>query len=284
MVGQPYDQLGAGLQSAASSFAADSAARGAAAENYFRQAGAAVPLARQALEHEIAAANAEKAGSGDLSDSELRVRLMGAGELMREADLADARKQHHIHQRTVEQSKDELAGIRSVMMDVKRQLKRWKQGKPTTIPPAQLVRAKNDLENRRALYEDQLARARMERAPYTEKMRRPASVEEYARLAGTEAGHDPTRVLGLVQPKAPKPASLFVPINEAARQVGINDRTMRRIKRSEDWALVSEAAEAAIRDGEPWETFMANVDAYLPKHKRRLRRLAAAVFAPAFGR
>jgi hypothetical protein len=177
IVNRPYSQLGAGLSSSAASHAADSAFMGARANDYFSQLGAAIPVSAQNLAASIAREKAKAAK--DLSDSELRTRLMGAGELTRNQDLADAAHTHHLYQVRINKAKQGLS-------DIDKQLKAWRQGKSG----AGNVDA---LQGMKAQLEAELATARTARAPITETLKSANlhPVEEYARPGWDRRGRGP---------------------------------------------------------------------------------------------
>lgn len=277
IVGSPYSQLSAGLASSAASHAADFATQGAAADRYFRELGSAVPMAAKQTEAAIARAKAKAAN--DLSDSELRTRLMGQGEILRDQDTAEARHLHHQFQTQVEDTKGKIA-------DINEQLARWQANKPIKASP-------RDLLNMRSALEVQLAQARTSRQPYTDTLKQGVpSVESYARRAGIEAGFEPARVAGLIQPKDATPRQVFgkLPtIEEAAQRAGISPRVAKRIMRSSGdsanpsaWDRTVYDAERALKQGVPWETFYSYLDQHVPKHMKRLRALVTATYMPMF--
>jgi hypothetical protein len=276
IIGRPYSQLGAGLSSSAASHAADSAFMGAAGDRYFRELGAAVPISQANLETAIARQKAKAAN--ELSDSELRTRLMGAGELMREDDLSGARKTHHVYQVRVEKAKKGIAFI-------DKQLKAWRNGK-ANVNAHELVQMKQALEA-------ELATSRTARAPITETLKNAGNhpVSEYARRAGIEAGEDPARVMGLIQPKKPTDREVMgrqPSINEAAQAAGIHGKALRQITRPSGpdaepthFEAASKNAETYLKQGKSWRTFSADMKRGLPR-QHRTRKLVEALYRPLF--
>lgn len=271
IVGTPYGQLSAGLKSSAASHAADFASQGAAADNYFRQLSSAVPMAASALEAKIAAA---KAKANQLSDSELRTRLMGAGEIQRDQDLGDARHTHHLYQVRVEKAKAGLEQIHSALKGSK--------------DPAQ----RRQLKEMRDSLTAELASARTARAPITESLKNADQhpIEEYARAAGLAAGEDENRVLGLVKmPTAKTTGYANQPsITEAAQAAGVGGKALARITKpsgadeaSTHWEAVQSKAADYLKRGVPWQTFLADMKRGLRGHPRTIK-LAAAYWAPIF--
>jgi hypothetical protein len=277
IVNRPYSQLGAGLSSSAASHAADSAFMGARANDYFSQLGAAIPVSAQNLAASIAREKAKAAKA--LSDSELRTRLMGAGELTRNQDLADAAHTHHLYQVRINKAKQGIS-------DIDKQLKAWRQGKSG----AGNVDA---LQGMKAQLEAELATARTARAPITETLKSANlhPVEEYARQAGIDAGEDPARIAGLVkmpQPSAKQAYGAQPSIEDAARQAGVNSRALARITKpsgpneaTTHWEAIQSNAADYLKRGVPWASFYADMKRGLRGHPRTLK-LAAAYWAPIF--
>jgi len=296
VVGRPYDQLNAGLASAAASNAADTATRTAAADRYFRELGSAIPVARTQLETSIAQAKQKAAADAaakqaELSDSELRTRLMGAGELMRDQEMAEYRHNHHLQQKALNQKKAQFAQVDAQIAANKKQGLRVKNSQEQ----ANLVHLRHVLGQ-------QVQELRRPRNLTTQALKNPAPVESYARSAGVEAGYAPERVAGLIQMPGPskQPLGASPSLEVAAQRAGIGRKMLGRLTASppEDkdarpaweqshpgavwFGRVSGQVPEAIKNGVPFEKFMSDVNTQLPKSLRRTRALIFQLYGPAF--
>lgn len=275
IVNRPYQQLGAGLASSAASHAADAAFMGARANDYFSQLGAAVPMAQAGLEAKIAAAKAKAAAN--MSDSELRTRLLGAGELTRNQDIADASTTNDALQKQVDQSTKGIRGI-------DKQLNAWRAGKHGAGNVDTLQAMKDQLEV-------QLTNARTSQAAIDGSIRNRTDhpVEEYARQAGIDSGQDPYRVAGLIKMPKAKSATGVAALPDAARAVGLSGGRLGKVMKlttSDGNPVVGtlqSAAQAALKSGESYDTFSKNLSVWQPGRYGRAKALVLAMYRSAFG-
>lgn len=295
-IGRPYDLLNAASQASAASHAAQFAGTQASADNYFRQLGAAVPLARISLQAQIAAAQAKS--QKELSDSQIATRLAGAGEGLQGQALDDARKLGGMAAGKVTEAEKALqafalghqhgsthnTGTTGAAGPLGPQGPNGAAGPHGGLSRedihtlAQLEKAVIDARKGRGATKQAIADVKAK--PLT----------SYAREAGIQSGLDPNLVRGLLQPSAsdaPKPAASYVPVQDAAKQLGFKPKVVQQIVnnplgKDSIWSQGAKAAQDAIADGVPLETYMKDLNVYLPKSAKRTKALLLAVYGPAF--
>lgn len=299
-IGRPYDLLNSASVASAASHAAQNAQLGAASGDYFNQLNAAVPMARENLLRTIAAQQAKN----QLSDSELRTRLAGAGEGLQGQALSDARNLGNT-------AEGKLTEAEKAYRSFAASLKYGSTSNSGPVGPAgplgpqgpknkQGVSVQGDSISR----EDASTLSRLAQQVIQARQNRQASkqaiadvkakpITDYSRQAGIDSGLDQNLVRGLIKPGAgatPKPASQYRAVSDAAAQVGIRPKVLARItapSASGDptpFQIGAKAAQAAIKDGVSVDTFTKDMNQYLPKKAGRTKALILAIYGPAFTR
>lgn len=286
MIGRPFDMLSASTSQMAASAAQRQAALSGAAGTYFSQMSAAVPVARTAMQAAMARAAAKSSsssgGDDELSDSELRLRLMGAGEGMKIDSLGKPRSSRDSGRQRRDLLRSALGELEGKIAQGRKRgddLHELKDQIGATR--AQLKAAKGDIRN----------------AKETIVSRKETPAQVYARKAGIEAGLDPDLVRGLLpvperREAAIKPQAKVLALSDAAQVAKLNPKQLARITRASgpdaaegSWFERSEnEAKSAISNGVPLATFRKNLEIHVPKKLRRTKALILAMYGPAFDR
>lgn len=301
MIARPYDMIGASIAAQQGSHGARLAAVQGASDNYFRQLAAAVPLAQQNMLAKLTLIKAEEereareraAREDELSDSELRARLLGAGDELRSEALGIARGDR-------DAARSQLGSLRTALADA-----RYgpgpgpagplgPQGPHGTVRPASQRRAIELIKTAIAQTKERIGASKESIGGVKAR-----SSEAYGRDAGLAAGLDPARVRGLLRLPSPdeadvKPSARVLAITEAAQRANIPSKRLGKMTElsftndegeSQSWYQVAvDEAENAIKEGVPFDTFKKDLNFYLPKKLKRIKALVLAQYRPAFER
>lgn len=297
IINRPYDLLGASTSQMAASNAQRQAALSGAVGAYFPQLAAAVPLARTQLQTKIALADAAKAAKEkELSDSELRTRLLGAGQNEQDQAIQDALHGHHETQTQLE-ALQHLLGTFKASRPFGSTFQKNDTGALGPLGPqgpgGQYTVSSSDRATAQHL-EQQIADARRARDLTTVavKQTKSSTPEDYARQAGLASGLDPNLVAGLIpreKPKTLKPEQQIAAVSDAAHAAGIKPKLLQSIikpstaEQDPTWfERASKQAEAAVKSGIPLETFVKDLNLHVPKKLKRTKALVLAIYGPAF--
>lgn len=281
---EPYSIAEGSNQALRTAFEQDLARQRAGTSDYFAKVGAAIPAERAA---------AASASAGDLSDSELRTRLLGTAREVRRAEEAAA-------------SEDEarVAQARAVAADRAREDNVLKQARSARTEINSRLRHEKDPRVRKALQaqHDRVQAAIINRKNelYTEahatqqKATKRRSDEEIIRDVGSQLlpGQE-ALVSGLVGPgqlaseEAARERLAFgtpEPAEQAAKRLGIDTKTFRKIQANKDYKeLLRDSIKRAGRGDTPWETIDNSLqNAFLLRGQDRTYRLLVAQLRPLF--
>lgn len=213
-IGSVYDRSGDYAAGSKLSFDRTMGAIGAANANYHDQVRAAAPLARAALERAVARRRAKE--QDELSDAELRTRLLGAAASEREQDAARLLQAQQGAERAIAEKRAAAqAETRAPFQAIPARLRGFEMGQS------------NVYQGRRAEEERQVApvRAREEATVGHASEAAGRSDVERARRIGVLSGLDRDRVYGLIE--EPEPES---PQDQVARLTA--EEKLSRAKRT----------------------------------------------------